>query len=71
MKPDRCERRAATAQSAPPCGIPKTMSAATKGKDAARTVVAGLIHPINAAELNTIHGIQRAPEKANSPALAG
>jgi hypothetical protein len=51
--------------------MPKTMSAATKGKEAARTVVAGLIHPMRAAELNTNHGIQRAPEKANSPALAG
>jgi hypothetical protein len=51
--------------------MPKTMSAATKGKEAARTVVDGLIHPMRAAELNTNHGIQRAPEKANSPALAG
>jgi hypothetical protein len=68
-KPFRFASRAATVQSAAPCGMPKATSATMNGHGAARAVSAGSAAPSASAAASTSHGSARGP-KTTLPAPA-
>ena len=67
--PTRPDKRAATIQSAHPCGIPNTNNAITNGHGAAVVVNAGSINALNTPNASTHHGHARASAKINRPAF--
>ena len=70
-KPLGCASRAATVQSAAPCGMPNATSAIANGTGAASAVSAGSAAPSAAAVASTTHGSARGPKTTLPASAAG